>query len=165
MYHRPHICSTHLCIVRALYLLMNTTNILTRPLVRFVPEPTLESISLPSKSPVVVEGAPNVILETVKRGEDDTVASNAANGKSTTTVVLRLYEAFGGHVQAKLRISSSLAVAKAYTTNLLEDDLEELNILRADDTEETDALLQLDFRGFEVKTVKLVIGSKNPSFG
>jgi alpha-mannosidase len=106
------------------------------------------------RSPFVVEGARNVFLETVKRGDDDFESKSEA-----TTIILRLYEAFGGHAQARLRISHYLPVVKAYTTNLLEDDGEddELNITRVDDTQTTTAMLKLDFRAFEVKTVKLVL--------
>lgn len=96
-----------------------------------------------------------MFLETVKRGDDDSHGL-----KDSQTVVLRLYEAYGGHGQAKLKIASHVPVHKAFVTNLLEDELDELNIMRADDTEETAAVLKLDFRGFEVKTVKLIIGTK-----
>ena len=103
-----------------------------------------------------VLGASNVFLETIKRGDGDKCESY----DSETTVILRLYEAYGGHARVALKIGSQLSVQKAFVTNLLEDELDELNILRADDTEHTAAILTLEFRGFEVKTVKLVIGSK-----
>lgn len=48
-----------------------------------------------------VSGAPNVILETVKRGDDDDFSTNS---KKERTVILRLYEAFGGHAQASLNV-------------------------------------------------------------
>lgn len=120
------------------------------------------------KQPFAVEGARNVFLETVKRGEYDSfdAVANMDDKSSPTTIVLRLYEAFGGHAQAKLVISSHLPVVKAFTTNLLEDEDEELYVLRP--TEESDTpgtVLSLSFRGFEVKTVKLVLGTlpSNPS--
>lgn len=106
------------------------------------------------KSPFTVEGARNVFLETVKRGENDDFKTKDAE---TVTVILRLYEAFGGHAQAQLRIANHLGVTKAYITNLLEDHEDELNILRSSDGEATASILKLDFRGFEVKTVKLVL--------
>ncbi|PPQ95115.1 hypothetical protein CVT25_011658 [Psilocybe cyanescens] len=112
------------------------------------------------KSPFVVEGARNVFLETVKRGEYDTFDNvvDFESKDSTTTVVLRLYEAFGGHAQAKLVLSSHLPVIKAFTTNLLEDEDEELYLLRSDEKDENSgSSLSLSFRGFEVKTVKLVL--------
>ncbi|KAG6826715.1 hypothetical protein H0H92_014762 [Tricholoma furcatifolium] len=102
--------------------------------------------------PFAIEGARNVFLETVKRGDDDDFSTKP--GK--TTVVLRIYEAFGGHAQARLRIGSHLNVAKASITNLLEDDGTELNVLH-DDSNGASNFLRLDFRGFEVKTVKLVL--------
>ncbi|KAG6918486.1 hypothetical protein DXG01_014113 [Tephrocybe rancida] len=122
--------------------------------VRYVPKDGDSTISNLG-SPFTIEGARNVFLETVKRGENDDFSKESV----TTTVVLRLYEAFGGHAQAKLRIGSHLTVTKACITNLLEDDDSELNILRADDSHGASAHLKLDFRGFEVKTVKLVLRS------
>lgn len=49
--------------------------------------------------PFSVTGAPNVFLETVKRGEDDVHSA----GKEQT-VILRLWEQFGGHAKAKLNM-------------------------------------------------------------
>ena len=47
-------------------------------------------------SPFVLEGAHNVCLDTVKRGEYDSFEEtvNLEDKSVTTTVVLRLYEAF-----------------------------------------------------------------------
>lgn len=128
-------------------------------LVRFATDGIAESLLSTLKTPFGIEGARNVFLETVKRGDDDKHDLQV----SETTVVLRIYEAYGGHALAKLKIASHISVRKAFVTNLLEDELDELNILRADDTEHTGAVLKLDFRGFEVKTVKLVIGNKESS--
>ncbi|OAX33098.1 glycoside hydrolase family 38 protein [Rhizopogon vinicolor AM-OR11-026] len=102
--------------------------------------------------PFWLEGAPNVILETVKRGEDDFEAKS-----SDTTVILRMYEAFGGHGSVKLRLGRHLAVKRVYLTNILEDTKGELGLVRTADGSST---LKLEFRGFEVKTVKLVVGTK-----
>ncbi|KAF9558502.1 glycoside hydrolase family 38 protein [Agrocybe pediades] len=129
--------------------------------VRCLP-PGAPDVTSSMRSPFVVEGAKNVFLETVKRGEyddfDDPV--DFEDKDSTTTIVLRLYEAFGGHAQAKLNISSRLPVLKAYTTNLLEDNDEELYLLRSSDADgDLGSSLSLSFRGFEVKTVKLVLGA------
>ncbi|KAH7908394.1 glycoside hydrolase family 38 protein [Hygrophoropsis aurantiaca] len=129
--------------------------------VRYVPDGTQPSISAVSKTPFWLEGAPNVFIETIKRGEDDDFGPNG----STTTVILRLYEAFGGHAQVKLKVAPRIHVTKAYTTNLLEDHKAELQLRAAesgDDAQAASAVLNLDFRGFEVKTVKLVIGTERP---
>jgi alpha-mannosidase len=112
------------------------------------------------RSLFAVEGAANVFLETIKRGEDDNFTRHCdwEDASTTATVVLRLYEAFGGHARVQLRIARYLPVSKAYVTNLLEDNGEELNVVQSEDAGEVTSLLKLDFRGFEVKTVKLVVG-------
>ena len=78
--------------------------------------------------------------------------------------MLRLYEAYGGHARADLRVAGTLPVVAAYATNLLEDDAgaEPLEFVRTpgdNAAEETaaDYVVPLEFRGFEVKTVKLVL--------
>lgn len=108
----------------------------------------------------------------MKRGEyDDYHASISDSDSGTVTVILRLYEAFGGHAKVQLNIARHLPVAKAFVTNLLEDEQQELSVARVsisdDDTNEngigaTGCSLNLSFRGFEVKTVKLVIGAPPP---
>ncbi|KAG5338322.1 hypothetical protein C0989_007560 [Termitomyces sp. Mn162] len=105
-------------------------------------------------SPFTVEGARNVFLETLKRGENDSFLNNSG----ATTIVLRLYEAFGGHAKVMVRIGGHLSIAKAYLTNLLEDHDDELNISPGENST-TSGIIRLDFRGFEVKTVKLVLKS------
>ena len=139
-------------------------NIVTPRTVRFL-DHCEESPLSSMRSLFVVEDAPNVFLETIKRGEDDCVGSGDydwENGSTAMTVVLRLYEAFGGHTKAQLRIASYLPVSRAYVANLLEDDGEELDVMRGGATE-TCSTLKLEFRGFEVKTVKLVVGPRKVS--
>jgi alpha-mannosidase len=134
---------------------------LISPVVRCLAAGTPDTLS-PIQPPFVVEGARNVFLETVKRGEHDSFekAVDMDDKSATTTVILRLYEAFGGHAQARLLVSSHLPVLKAITTNLLEDEAEDLYILRSSDSsDEYGSALSLCFRGFEVKTVKLVLGA------
>ena len=99
---------------------------------------------------------PSVILETIKRVD--------ADGKDgPRTLVLRLYEAFGGHALVGLLINVPGVVA-AYETNLLEDDagLEALGLEREceggqQQSSGESVSIRLAFRGFEVKTIKLVL--------
>jgi alpha-mannosidase len=114
------------------------------------------------EAPFTLSGARNVILETVKRGEDDEFKPESGS----TSVILRLYEAFGGHGQVQLNISHHLPIAKAFATNFLEDEEQELTVDRTRDGNNCDeqqatagCSLNLSFRGFEVKTIKLVIGT------
>lgn len=111
-----------------------------------------------SKAPFSIRGAPNVIIETVKRGDDDSFSDDTdETPDKPSTIILRIYEAFGGHAQAILSVNGVFNVAKAYESNLLEDDMKELSFIRRDG-EGGDVEVKLNFRGFEVKTVKFVLG-------
>ncbi|KAF8309652.1 glycoside hydrolase family 38 protein [Clavulina sp. PMI_390] len=104
-----------------------------------------------------VEGAPNVLLETVKRSDDDDLES----GKGDQHIILRLYEAYGGHAKATLRVSSKLRVTKATLTNLLEDEKEGLQLQACPAADgrvgESDTIIEINFRGFQFQTVKLTV--------
>ncbi|MBW6467420.1 MAG: alpha-mannosidase, partial [Brevefilum sp.] len=80
---------------------------------------------------------PNIILETVKPAEDG----------SQKAIVLRLYEAMGA--KTRTRLGTSLPIQAAYQTNMLEEVLEPLEISAGE--------LNLAFRPFEIKTLKLMI--------
>ena len=127
---------------------------------RYIPDDIANHL-LKIKPPLSIECTGNVFLETIKRGEDDDFicCGSLATTKSpiTTTVVLRLYEAFGGHSRIKLQIARHLPVVRAVVTNLLEDedDCEELCVVCSGEGDDMTRSVKLDFRGFEVKTVKL----------
>ncbi|KAG9009030.1 Glycoside hydrolase, 38 vacuolar alpha mannosidase [Tulasnella sp. 427] len=108
--------------------------------------------SLLHTPPFIVEGAPSVILDTVKRGDDDDFSSSSAD----KTIVLRLYEAYGGHARPKVKISKYIKVSKATITNLLEEEIEEVRLMRAESAEEG-CCIALSMRGFQVVTVKLFL--------
>jgi alpha-mannosidase len=97
----------------------------------------------------------NVFLETIKRGDLDDV-------KGIRTIVLRLYEAYGGHASIGLQINTPQKVVAAYETNLLEDDAGAKSLAIETTTGEWnegpgEPLLRLVFRGFGVKTIKIVL--------
>ncbi|OCF58446.1 alpha-mannosidase [Kwoniella mangroviensis CBS 10435] len=136
----------------------------------------LEPLAL--QCPFKLQNAPNVMLETIKRGEDDEFSSHKTDGKKT--IVLRLYEHLGGHARAVLKVTG-LNIVKAEVVNILEDHLETLKIhSRSEEhiltsTEEADeeescgdkkkrppkddgsSAIKLSFRGYEIKTVRLTI--------
>ena len=124
--------------------------------VRYAPE----TVATTSKalSPFTLHGAPNVFLETVKRGEVDYFGPEEASSKRSTTIILRFYEAYGGHAHLSLDIADHISVASASIANLLEDETERLTI-RSEGVSRPQ-VIQLNFHAFEVKTVKLVVGPK-----
>ncbi|WOO78143.1 Alpha-mannosidase [Vanrija pseudolonga] len=95
-------------------------------------------------TPFTVSGARNVTLEAIKRGEDDTEANKS--------VIIRLFEQFGGAANATLNIAN-LDFKRAEVVNILEDHIEELEITR----DGAGASVELPFRGFEIKTVRLTL--------
>lgn len=62
-----------------------------------------------------IENATNVVLDTIKRAED------------SNDIVIRLYEAYGGHARAKLM--SSRIIKKMVKCNILEDEQEAISII------------------------------------
>ncbi|KAL1928348.1 hypothetical protein VTP01DRAFT_2704 [Rhizomucor pusillus] len=78
-------------------------------LMRVIPESKAGSIanSLPR---IMIEDAPNVVLDTMKRAED------------SNDIIVRIYEAYGGH--AKARLVCSRPMKSIYRCNILEDELE-----------------------------------------
>ncbi|KAH9965647.1 glycosyl hydrolases family 38 N-terminal domain-containing protein [Russula compacta] len=102
----------------------------------------------------------SVVLETIKRGDLDRDGADGAR-----TIVLRLYEAFGGHASVILQINVP-GVTAAHTTNLLEDDGAGAEALALERTtgewgeQPGELSLRLAFRGFEVKTIKLVLAKE-----
>ncbi|GMK54493.1 hypothetical protein CspeluHIS016_0110790 [Cutaneotrichosporon spelunceum] len=103
-------------------------------------------------NPFRIENARNVFLETVKRGEDDVHAEGEEQ-----TLILRLFEQFGGHANAVLQITG-LAVAKAELVNIMEDHMEDLKVSSAGpNSSSDDSEIKLRFRGYEIKTVRLTL--------
>ncbi|KAK7027819.1 glycoside hydrolase family 38 protein [Favolaschia claudopus] len=112
----------------------------TSPSVLLPPGVTARDLNT-SHSPFTLVGAPNVFIETVKRGEEDSYKSGG-----TTSV-------------AQLRIAQGLGVEAAYETNLLED-VQEGSVRPLLNDVEHELGLNLSFRGFEVKTIVLILGEK-----
>jgi alpha-mannosidase len=67
--------------------------------VRYMEQPLIPALAMAKTPRFSLEDAPNVMLETVKRGEDDELVKGTKE-----TVVLRMFEQFGGHAKAKLRM-------------------------------------------------------------
>jgi len=98
------------------------------------------------ENPIKLTGNPSLILDTVKRGEDDEDVSRGElatrKGKS---VILRIYDSLGG--TSKGTIETTLDVKKVWKTNVLEDDEEEITIGKGK--------IDITLRPFEVATFRL----------
>ncbi|KAI9895052.1 MAG: Glycoside hydrolase, 38 vacuolar alpha mannosidase [Vezdaea aestivalis] len=96
------------------------------------------------------EGPEALILDTIKRGEDDIDVSKGdlprRKGKS---VICRLYDSLGGKGEGWLIWRGG--VEAAFKTNVLEDDLEELDVEKGDKGHR----VRVSFRPFEVVTIRL----------
>lgn len=92
----------------------------------------------------------SLILDTIKRGEDDEDVSRgefaARPGKS---IIMRIYEAMGG--KSRGGIVTTLPVKKAFKCNVLEDDLEEIKIEESSGTYD----IPIELRPFEIATFRL----------
>lgn len=102
-------------------------------------------------APFVIEGTPNIMLETIKRGENDFDHHSSIENSKSKTVILRLHENMGGRGHVKL--SSRVHVTKAALVNILEDQMEELDVVTDLETDTVD----LKFRAFEIKTVQFTL--------
>ena len=97
-------------------------------------------------NPIKLTGEPSLVLDTIKRGEDDDDVSRGdlpkRKGKS---VILRIYDSLGG--TSKGTIETTLDVKKVWKTNILEDDEEEYKIEKGK--------VAITLRPFEVATFRL----------
>ncbi|KAL9623961.1 MAG: hypothetical protein Q9160_001714 [Pyrenula sp. 1 TL-2023] len=123
-------------------------------------EKLFRSIALSSDS------NPSLILDTIKRGEDDEDVRHSSSQSDFPTdaglkvrkgksIILRIYESVGG--KARGSIATTLPVKKVTRCNLLEDDGEELT-MRADPKAkggERTKYVGVEVRPFEVVTVRL----------
>ncbi|GAA5860859.1 hypothetical protein JCM8547_003871 [Rhodosporidiobolus lusitaniae] len=129
---------------------------------RRLPSPFLSSsASGPRQLPFSLSGDRNIVLDTVKRGEDDHYGEH--DGVGEESVILRLYEAYGGSgkVNVVAKLPEGKKLVNAAITDLLERDLHPLNIAVHATTppgEPVTHTLDLPrFRAFQVVTVKLMI--------
>lgn len=97
-------------------------------------------------NPIKLTGNPSLILDTIKRGEDDEDVSRGElpkrKGKS---VILRIYDSLGGTSNGT--VETTLKVQKVFKTNILEDDEDEVKY--------KDGKFDITLRPFEVATFRI----------
>jgi alpha-mannosidase len=95
---------------------------------------------------ISLSGDPSIILDGIKRGEDDEDVSLSTLKKRTgQSIILRVFESLGG--QASGTIKAKFQVKRAWKCNLLEDDQEPLHFQGGE--------LQFTLRAFEIATFRL----------
>jgi alpha-mannosidase len=98
---------------------------------------------------VSLSGSKSLVLDTVKRGEDDEdVSRGELTKRDGRSVILRIYESLGGKSRGIIR--TTLPVKKVTKTNVLEDDLEKVKF----DTKNY-TTIEIELRAFEVATYRL----------
>lgn len=112
-------------------------------------------ISLKKVLPLIsFEGADNVIMSAIKRGEDDADASSGdlpIKGDLSKSVIVRLFDSLGGKSKGKL--ISKLPIARAYLVNLLEDIQEEIEVK----TVSGQSIIPVSIGRFQIASVKLIL--------
>lgn len=97
-------------------------------------------------------GSPSLVLDTVKRGEDDQdVSRGGLPVREGRSVIIRIYESLGGKSRGFIR--SRLPVKRVWKCNVLEDDEEEVSLVQEEDYRSVRADIEL--RAFEVVTYRL----------
>lgn len=103
-----------------------------------------------------VHGAPNLVLDTIKRGEDDAdVSRGELPAKKGKSVIVRIYDAMGGKSKAVLTWGA-LRVRKVVKVNALEDEVEDLSGMVVE-MEGGRRGVKLEIRAFEVASYRLVL--------
>lgn len=95
------------------------------------------------------DSSPSLVVDTVKRGEDDEDVSNGdMPAKKGRHVVVRVFDSLGGLSRGTIQFGP-VSVKKAWKCNVLEDNLEEMKMGKDG--------LDIELRAFEVASYKLLL--------
>lgn len=95
------------------------------------------------------DSSKSLVVDAVKRGEDDEDASNGdMPPKKGRHVILRVYDSLGGTSRGTIAMGN-VEVKKAWKCNLLEDEIEQLELTKEG--------LEIELRAFEVASYKLLL--------
>ncbi|KAH6663350.1 glycosyl hydrolase family 38 domain-containing protein [Halenospora varia] len=101
-----------------------------------------------AKFPIILKGDENLVLDTVKRGEDDEdIYLSGLPKRKGKSVIIRIYDALGGHGRGT--VETIWKLSEVFKTNLLEDDTEEVLF--------NEGKFEVDLGAFQVQTYRLVL--------
>ncbi|KAG9987222.1 putative alpha-mannosidase I, partial [Aureobasidium melanogenum] len=90
-----------------------------------------------------------LVLDTIKRGEDDEDVSRGDLPKRKgRNVIIRVYDSLGGRCRGSIEVGQ-VPIAKAWKCNVLEDDIEEVHLAKG--------AFDIELRAFEVATYRLLL--------
>lgn len=111
-------------------------------------------------NPFHIHGAPNLVLDTIKRGEDDEdVSRGGLPIKKGHSIILRIYDSLGGKSKGVLTWGD-VDVKKVIRVNALEDEEGEplvISDMRVGTEENGEKGVPVEIRAFEVATYKLIL--------
>ncbi|KAI0842089.1 glycoside hydrolase family 38 protein [Hypoxylon sp. FL0890] len=118
------------------------------PLTVLSATPKTSDISALKRYPIRLTGDDSLILDCVKRGEDDEDVSRDTTipPRKGRSVIIRIYDSLGGRSTGTLK--TYWHVKKVFKTNVLEDDLEEIKLNK-------DGTFSIILKPFEVATYRL----------
>ncbi|KAL2867121.1 alpha-mannosidase [Aspergillus lucknowensis] len=112
---------------------------------------------------IELTGSPSLILDTVKRGEDDEDISGdpdlelPGSKRQGRSIILRIYESLGGKSRGVIR--TTFPVKQVWRCNVLEDDEVALNVVEEEESERGlgrgKKRVEIELRAFEVATFRL----------
>lgn len=100
-------------------------------------------------SSIQLSGSPALVLDAIKRGEDDEdVSRGELPNRRGKSIIIRVYESLGGKARGVIVVDEGvLGVKKVEKVNLLEDDGEVLAY--------EEGKCRIELRAFEVATFRL----------
>lgn len=117
------------------------------------PAPASVSGNLNAFKAIRLTGSKSLVLDTVKRGEDDEdVSRGEFPARKGQSVILRIYDSLGG--KSRGTIHTTLPVQRVWKCNLLEDDEAELPAYKKEG-ETGELSVDVELRAFEVATYRL----------
>ncbi|KAI1661422.1 glycoside hydrolase family 38 protein [Daldinia decipiens] len=116
--------------------------------IKVLSAPKTSDISALTEYPVKLTGDDSLILDCVKRGEDDEDVSHDTSlpRRKGQSVIIRVYDSLGGRSTATVK--TTWDVKKVFKTNILEDDGEEIELNK-------DGAFSITVNPFEVATYRL----------